>query len=161
MTEDDKLKPDEVLTRALVRVPADLDPDIGRPHQDTDDFVRKLNYRKTGKPENGISVFRRCKYPTHSEFYDRVNISLPMGASDCSLEKLIAKDIKPILDGAKNDHVSLRCPDCDMAKLPEICKPSGHADHRECPLFSRLDLLELAALFKEVDPPADRNLRKK
>lgn len=161
MTEDEKLKPDEVLTRGLVRLPAELDPDLGRPNQDNDDFVRKVNYRNTGKPENGISVFRRSKYPTNPEFYDRVNIKLPIGASDCSLAELTAKGIKSILDGDKLDHVSLRCPDCDMAKTPDICKPKSGKSHMDCPLFSKIDPLGLATLFQEVDPPANRKAKKK
>jgi|GEM_PF-3282727 len=95
MTKDGQLKPDEILIRGLVRLPSDLDGEFGRLHQDKGDFVRKANYRKTGKPENGISVFRRSNYPTNQEFYARVNIRLPMGASECALDKITAKGMNP------------------------------------------------------------------
>ena len=123
MTKDGQLKPGEILIRGLIRLPSELNGEFGRLHQDKSDFLRKSHYRKTGEPENGISVFRKSKYPTNPEFYARVNIRLPIGASECTLDKLTAKGMKPILDREKRDHISLRCPDCDMAERPSICKP--------------------------------------
>jgi hypothetical protein len=156
MTKDGQLKQDEILIRGLVRLPSDLDGEFGRLHQDKGDFVRKANYRKTGKPENGISVFRRSNYPTNQEFYARVNIRLPMGASECALDKITAKGMKPILDNQEKDHISLRCPDCDMEKLPNICKPKSSGRLSNCPLFDKADPLGLDVAFQEVEAPTAR-----
>ncbi len=156
MTKDGHLKQGEILIRGLIRLPSDLDEGVGRLHQDISDFVRKMNYRKTGKPENGISVFRRIKYPTNQEFYARINVRLPIGTSECSLNKLMAKRMKPILDDAEADHISLRCPDCDMALSPNICEPKSGTSFLDCPLFDKTDPLGLATAFEEVDTPSKK-----
>lgn len=161
MSRDDKLAAKEILIRGLLRQPDDLDPDFGRPHQDEDDFIRKVKYKKTGLPENGISVFRRVKYLTNPEFYARIPTKKAIGASECRLDKLTAKGIQLILDGAKNDHVSLRCPDCDMKSLPTICKPKGGASFADCLLFDKADPLGLNTAFQEVEAPAVRTPSKK
>jgi len=120
MTDDTKPKSFEIVLRALVRLPAEL---ISRPPKDEDDFVRRKLYRKTGKPENGISLFRKDKFETAQDVWDRLGMSNPVGLSECAFGKIEAKGLQHKVTGDKSEHISLRCPDCDMSDLPTICKP--------------------------------------
>lgn len=134
MAEKSRPKCSEFVYRGLVRLPAELDT---REPKDDQDFVRRKRYRKTGKPENGLSVFRKKKFRTLQEFWDRLHISNPIGA-----------------------HISIRCPECDMEKLPTICKPKGAKDHWACPFFD-IDRFELEQAFDLIEPPAVRALTAK
>jgi hypothetical protein len=160
MSKHDEPKPEEIVLRGLLRLPEELDPETGRPHQDRDDFIRRRVYQKNG-PENGLSVFRRCKYPTNEAFYNRIGSRKPMGTSECTLSDLTGKDIKHIVSGDDNDHLSLRCPDCNMASKPDICKPVSGASFDDCPFFEKTDPLDLNTSFKETEAPKKRVLAPK
>lgn len=135
MPNNDDPKPEEIVLRGLLRLPAELDPATGRPHKDRDDFVRRRVYKQNG-PENGLSVFRRCKYSTNEALYSRIGSKKPMGTAECTIGDLTARNIKHIVGGEKNDHLSLRCPDCDMACEPE--------DYKSCFLSYRSYLTGLS-----------------
>lgn len=70
MSEDKKLGASELLYHGLVRLPKTLSI---RPTMDDRDFLRRRNYKGTGKPENGISAFRKDSFPTLQQFWDRLN----------------------------------------------------------------------------------------
>ncbi|MBP6746841.1 hypothetical protein KA344_16500 [bacterium] len=153
MSAKDKLKPGEKVIRGLLRLRSQLTGDSGRPHQDKDDFLRRGNYQNSGMPENGLSVFRRTIYQSNAEFYARIGSKKAMGASECALDELVSKGFKVEISGERDEHVSLRCPDCDMASRPKVCKPKGGASFADCPFFDKTDPLNLNTLFKEVEPP--------
>jgi hypothetical protein len=156
MAGDDQPKSGEKVIRGLLRLSSELGAEFGRQHQDKDDFLRRSNYLKTGLPENGISVFRRSKYPTNAEFYARLGSKKAVAATECALEKLTAKGLKAIVSGVLDEHISLRCPDCDMSSLPAICKPTSGASFADCPFFDKTDPLGLNSDFQEVEAPAVR-----
>jgi len=160
MANQDEPNPGEIVLRGLLRVPDELDPENGRPHQDRDDFVRRRVYLKNG-PENGLSVFRRCIYPTNEAFYKRIGSKKPMGTSECMLSDLTDRGIKYTVSGDKNDHLVLRCPDCNMANKPDICKPTSGASFDDCPFFDKTDPLNLNTSFKETEVPKKRELAPK
>lgn len=160
MPNNDDPKPEEIVLRGLLRLPAELDPATGRPHKDRDDFVRRRVYKQNG-PENGLSVFRRCKYSTNEALYSRIGSKKPMGTAECTIGDLTARNIKHIVGGEKNDHLSLRCPDCDMACEPDICKPVTGASFDDCPFFDKADPLDLNGCFRETEAPKPRALAPK
>lgn len=154
MAEESRPKCSEFVYRGLVRLPAELDT---REPKDDQDFVRRKKFRKTGKPENGLSVFRKKKFRTLQEFWDRLHMSNPIGVSECVLKTLEDKGLQLIIEDA---HISIRCPECDMEKLPTICKPNGAKDHWACPFFD-IDRFELEQAFDLIEPPAVRALTAK
>ncbi len=160
MAQNDEPKSDEIVIRGLLRVPDEMGP-LGRPHKDKRDFLRREKYLSTGKPENGISVFRKKIFDSPQKFYDRISSKKPMGIAECKLGSLTDKGLKYTVSGDKQEHLSLRCPDCDMLEREQgICKPQAGKTFNECPLFGR-DQLGLNELFEEVEAPAPRTLSKK
>jgi hypothetical protein len=155
MTEEAKPKPTELVYRGLVRVPAELET---RAPKDDQDFVRRKKYKKTGGPENGLSVFRKEKFRKLQDLWDRMRMSNPVGVSECMLKTLEDKGLKFITD---DEHISIRCSECDMAKLPDkICKPKDATDHWACPFFD-IDRFDLEQAFELVQAPAVRTLTTK
>jgi hypothetical protein len=147
----------ELLYRGLVRLPTELK---SRPSQDAEDFLRRKNYRKTGKPENGLSVFRKTKFANLQAFWDRLSMTNPVGVAECKTQQIESKGLKLKIGGANAEHISIRCPDCNMKDAPEICKPAGAEDHWDCPFFD-VDTFDLAQLFVVVDEPKVRTLTSK
>lgn len=155
MSNDEKPKSSELVLRALVRLPAELG---NRPSMDENDFVRRKKYRNTGKPENGISLFRKNKFATTQDVWDRLHMSNPVGLAEGIFGKVVSKGLKYIVGGAESEHVSLRCPDCDMKNEPEtICEPT---DFSKCPFFD-IDTFDLEAQFTITEQPAKRSLTPK
>lgn len=154
MTEKSKPKSSELVYRGLVRLPADLE---SRAPKDDQDFVRRKKYRKTGKPENGLSVFRKDKFSTLQDLWDRMRMVNAVGVSECVLKKLEDKGLQFISD---DEHVSIRCSECDMAELPIVCKPTGAMDYWDCPLFD-IDRFDLEQAFDLVEKPSVRTLTPK
>jgi hypothetical protein len=66
MSKDDKLKSSEIVVRVIVRLPDELKT---RPSQDTEDFLRKKDYKGTGLPENGLSFLRKSILQTPADLY--------------------------------------------------------------------------------------------
>ncbi len=162
MSDDKQLKSSDMLVRALVR----LHNQVGtRKAKDEEDFLRKKNWRKTGLPENGLSTFRKSKFENAQAVFDRMGITLPVGLSECEVEKLEAKGLKLMVDGAARDHVSVRCPECDMKQgrpgntrdLTDVCKPLGAADYKTCPFFD-VDTFDLEPEFAVIEEPTVRTL---
>jgi len=80
-----------------------------------------------------------------------------VGVSECMLKTLEEKGLKFIVD---DEHISIRCPECDLQKLPTICKPKEAKDHWACPLFD-IDRFDLEQAFELVEKPAVRVLTPK
>lgn len=154
MTEESKPKLSELVYRGLVRLPADLGV---RADKDDQDFVRRKKYKNTGGPENGLSVFRKARFPNLQALWDRLGIRNPVGVAECVLKKLEQKRLQFVTD---EEHVSIRCPDCDMSRLPKVCRPKGSKDHWECSLFD-IDTFDLEQAFELVEKPAVRTLTPK
>lgn len=162
MSQDDKPKGEETVIRGLLRLPAEMKGEFARLHQDEDDFLRRTDYRQTGLPENGLSVFRKCKFESLDEFFSRLGSKKPCGVSEAPFGALLEKGLKYKVSGEKQEHISLRCPDCDMVDLDTgICKPAGGASFADCPFFDKSDPLDLNGTFKEVEAPAFRTGKKK
>ena len=157
MSEDDQPAGTEKVVRGLLRFPRELTGPYARLHQDIDDFIRRLEYRDTGLPENGISVFRMSKFASAADFYAKLKTKKPVGYAQCELSSLNALGLKHKVSGQNNEHVSLRCPDCNMIELAEgICKPTDKASFADCPLFDKSDPFELNKKFKEQEAPMAR-----
>lgn len=162
MSDDKELESSDMLVRALVRLHTQLEK---REPKDEEDFLRKKNWRKTGIPENGLSLFRKKKFACPQALYDRMRIPLPVGLAECTVEMLQAKGLKLMVDGAENEHVSVRCPNCDMKQarpgprreLIDVCKPTGANDHTSCPFFD-VDTFDLEPEFEVIEAPAVRKL---
>jgi len=155
MADDTNPKSSELVLRALVRLPAEV---TSRPSKDDNDFVRRKLYRNTGLPENGISLFRKQKFKTAQEVWDRLGMVNPsVGLAECAFAKLESKGFKHKVTGENAEHISLRCPDCDMSDLPTICKPTKAMHFNQCPLFD-VDTFDLEADFALTEAPAKRNL---
>ena len=88
MSNEDNLQPEETVLRGLLRLPEELDHATGRPHQDKGDFVRRRRYQRNG-PENGLSVFRRCKNSTNEAFYDRIGSKSPSAPQNAVLSSQV------------------------------------------------------------------------
>jgi hypothetical protein len=160
MSQNDHPKAEEIVIRGLLRLPDEMSGAFSRLHKDKRDFLRREKYLSTGKPENGISVFRKTIFDSPQKFYDRIGSKKPMGIAECKLGSLMAKNLKYTVSGAKQEHLSLRCPDCDMVELDQgICKPQAGKSFHDCPFFGR-DPLDLNGLFEEVEAPDPRILTK-
>jgi hypothetical protein len=158
MADDAKPKSSELVLRALVRLPAEL---ALRASKDEDDFVRRKQYKKTGLPENGISLFRKEKFATTQGVWDRLGMVKPsVGLAECAFGKIKSKGLKYKVTGENAEHISLRCPDFDMSDLPAICKPAKGKHFGECPFFD-VDTFDLEADFELAEKPAKRNLTAK
>jgi hypothetical protein len=161
MSHDDQPKAKETVIRGLLRLPSEMKGKLSRLHQDEDDFLRRTDYRKTGLPENGISIFRKCKFKSLEEFYRRLGSKKASGCTETPLETLLNKGLKYKVSGEKQEHISLRCPDCDMVDLEAgICKPTKGASFADCPFFDKSDPLDLNGAFKEVEAPSFRANKK-
>jgi hypothetical protein len=153
--QDDLPESSEVVIRGLIRLPDQLTGKFDRPHKDRDDFLRLANYRNTGKPENGLSVFRQVKYPTSQTFYARLKMpKKAKGMATCVLATLEKIGITYIVGGPDNEHLSLRCPGCNKG---DICKPEEGASFADCPFFDKADPLDLTGKFEEIEAPAMRH----
>lgn len=151
-----KLNSKEIVVRLLIRLPAELSGQFARPAQDTEDFLRKENYKKTGQPENGLSFLRKSKLPTAESLYGYVKTKKPIGYSECSLGDLEAKHLKYLVTGPNDEHLSVRCSDCDMADgKGNVCKPEKARHFGACPLFG-IDYYDLNKLLKIIEKPAPR-----
>jgi len=158
MADDAKPRSSELVLRALVRLPAEL---TYRASKDDDDFVRRKLYKKTGLPENGISLFRKEKFATTQAVWDRLGMVKPLiGLAECPFGKITSKGLKHKVSGENADHISLRCPDCNMSDLPTVCKPMRAKHFSECPFFE-VDSFDLEAAFDLTEKPAKRTLTAK
>ncbi|MDR3614129.1 MAG: hypothetical protein P4L53_11250 [Candidatus Obscuribacterales bacterium] len=152
MCKDEKLKGSEIVARVLVRLPDEVK---ARPSQDTEDFLRKADYRGTGLPENGLSFLRRAILQTPEDLYGYIKSKKPMGFSECSLESLTDKGLKYKITGAKNEHLSVRCTDCNMIEDKDkgiVCRPEKSKEAGECPFFG-IDPYDLNKLLKVIKKP--------
>jgi hypothetical protein len=94
-----------------------------------------------------------------------MQIPLPVGLAECTVERLEAKKPKLFVDGAGKDHISIRCPDCDMKQarpgprreIIDVCKPASASDYRACPFFD-VDTYDLEREFALIEEPAVRTL---
>lgn len=158
MAGSKKLNSNEIVVRLLIRLPSELSGQFARPAQDTEDFLRKENYKKTGRPENGLSFLRKSKLPTAEALYGYVKTKKPIGYSECSLGELEAKNLKYLVTGQNDEHLSVRCSDCDLADgQGKVCKPEKAKDFGACPFFG-IDNYDLNKLLKVVETPAPRQL---
>lgn len=69
MPEPDEPKPDETVIRVIIRLPLEMTGDFARLSIDSEDFIRKLEYKNTGRPENGLSILRlnrKIKFVGHA-----------------------------------------------------------------------------------------------
>jgi hypothetical protein len=153
---DKKTKPDEIVLRGIIRTPAELDPATGRPNLDARDFVRRREYMGNG-PENGISVFRRCEYPTNQDLYNRIGSKKRMGTSEAAISALTTLGIHHLVDEKDISHLSLRCTDCDMA-TSGVCKPKTGASFDDCPFFLQTDPLNFLSSFNQTEAASARTL---
>jgi len=156
---DEKPKPDEIVLRGILRKPAELDPTTGRPNLDARDFIRRREYMGNG-PENGISVFRRCEYPTNQDLYNRIGSRKRMGTSEGTISGITALGVHYLVDAKDISHLSLRCADCDMA-TSGICKPTTGASFDDCPFFLQTDPLNFLSCFKQTEAASARTLAPK
>ncbi len=99
MSQADQPKARETVIRGLLRLPSEMKGEFARLHQDEDDFLRRTDYLKTGLPENGISVFRKCKFKSVDEFYNRLGTKKASGLSEAELDVLLKKGLKYKLSG--------------------------------------------------------------
>jgi len=160
MPKDDKLKRSETVVRILVRLPDELK---SRPPQDTEDFLRKKNYKGTGLPENGLSFLRKSILQTPGDIYGYIKSKKPMGFSECTLGELTDKHLKYKVTGAKGEHLSIRCAVCNLIEDRDrrvVCMPDTAKDFDACPFFD-IDPYDLNTLLKVVEKPAMRQTSKK
>jgi hypothetical protein len=137
-------------------LPSELSGQFARPAQDTEDFLRKENYKNTGLPENGLSFLRKSKLPTAEALYDYVKTKKPIGYSECLLGDLEAKHLKYLVTGPNEEHLSVRCSDCDMADgKGNVCKPEKAKEVGACPFFG-IDNYDLSKLLKVIEKPTPR-----
>jgi hypothetical protein len=136
MSRDDQQKAKETVIRGLLRLPSEMKGEFARLHQD-------------------------AKFKSMEEFYSRLGSKKACGVTEASLEALLNKGLKYKVSGEKQEHISLRCPDCDMVDLEAgICKPTKGASFADCPFFDKSDPLDLHGAFKEVEAPAFRANKK-
>lgn len=153
-----KLSSKETVVRLLIRLPSELTGQFARPTQDTEDFLRKENYKNSGLPENGLSFLRKAKLPTAQDLYGYIKTKKPkpMGYSECTLGDLEAKHLKYLVTGPNEEHLSVRCTDCNMAEgQGNVCKPEKAKRAEDCPLFG-IDNYDLNKLLAVVEKPAPR-----
>lgn len=161
MPKDEKLKRSEIVVRVLVRLPDELK---GRPTQDTEDFLRKKDYKGSGLPENGLSFLRKSILQTPADIYGYIKSKKPMGFSECTLGDLTDKHLKYKVTGAKGEHLSVRCAECNLIEDRDkgiVCMPEkAKGSSKECPFFG-IDPYDLNKLLKVVEKPAMRQISKK
>lgn len=133
--DNDDPKADEIVTRVLLRERAEMIGPFAKPHMDEEDFLRRKRYRTTGQPENGMSLLRKNKSLTSTDVYEYIGSKKHMGTAECLLSELKIKGLRYKVSGKNREHISLRCPDCDMVDLPQgICKPTSAPTCESCPL---------------------------
>ena len=159
MQENDDPAADETVSRVLIRDDEEAASD--RPIRDEDDFLRRERYGPRQIPENGLSVFRR-KLVSADDIYRRLSarkkkgktilLPLVLGLATCKFGALKQARIQHHVEAGRPEHVSIRCPDCDMedTKGQDFCRPAGTA---LCPCFARTDPLNLADIFSDDEPP--------
>lgn len=160
MLKDEKLKSSEIVIRVLVRLPDELK---GRPSQDSEDFLRKKKHRSSGLPEDGLSFLRKSILRTPGEIYRYVNSKKPMGFSECTLGELTDKHLKYIVTGKNDEHLSIRCTECNMSEDRSkgiVCKPDKAKGFEACPFFG-IDPFDLNKLLKVVAKPTVSQITKK
>jgi hypothetical protein len=162
MSQDENPKSDETVVRVLLRVPDEMSATRGRPHMDADDFVRSLSYGPSRLPENGLSLLRKDKFRTSQDIYEYIRSKKLMGIAECKFEQLISKHLEYRVTGVRHEHISLRCPGCDLSEqgLNRVCKPTGEVDFETCPFFQP-DLFDLISIFRETEGPAPRHVGEK
>ncbi len=146
-----KIDGEEILYRVIRRLPDELPPHPNALKQpDLKEVIRNTNYRGSGKPESGMSFLRARYFKTRQEVYDRVGGKLPKGLAQCEAKTLSSMGLKLFLNEPteRPDHISLRCPDCDMKKTPEVCKPTIKG--QRCPFYDvdTFDLLQVLELVE-------------
>lgn len=157
MSQDDLNNPSETVIRLILRLPRETTGAFARLHQDSDDFERRRDYRGTGKPENGLSLLRKEKFNPLPGIYDYVKGNKWIGSSECTIEQLRAKNLQFIVTGNNEEHISLRCPTCNLSKDPnEPCKPKDGKSPYDCPFFQD-DPFDLNRIFEEIDAPSPRS----
>jgi len=154
MTKNLDLDPNEIVVRVLVRLEREL---LDRPKMDSDDFLRRKQYRGSIKAESGISVMRR-RLITDQAIFQRVASTrkrLVLGLASCRVTALKLAGFKFSINVAHPEHVSLRCPACDMSDpfTGSACKSVGVDDLECCPFFDRADPLNLLEKFSEYEAP--------
>ncbi len=111
--------------------------------------------------ENGISVWRSDKVSSYQSILKvklgrKAKNNYRYGVLSCEVQSLLSMGYHVKLD---KEHVNIRCPDCDMATLLDICKSTKTA----CALDlgnSFEHLLVLLRDFKTVIPvPKTSNKR--
>ncbi len=158
----EKLDPDEVVLRIIVRKKSELTGDpFSREIPDDEDFQRKLDYQNTGLPEFGMSFMRKCKFDSAEALYDHVNISKKkaQGIAETKWSALEGKPIKYSIGGKDQEHISLHCEDCDLVleknsegKRVKSCSPKNSDS---CTLFTQ-DPLDLRKAFVLTHKPEFR-----
>jgi len=158
MAKSDEPKPDETVIRVIIRLPDEMIGDFARLKIDSEDFLRKLEYKSTGRPENGLSILRLEKFSSMHAVWDYIGSKKPMGAAACQFSRLRSKNFKYTLTGENNEHISLRCEDCDLTTFKDgACKPNGFDSFESCPFFGP-DPANLAALFTTIEPIEQREI---
>lgn len=156
---DDQPKADEIIVRVIKRNASEMIGEHARPNMDENDFRRRSHYPKIDDPpENGLSLLRKSKFESTNDIYAGFPAKKLLGLSECLFKQLTDKGLKPLIDGDRYQHISLRCADCDMAVRSGtngVCKPKGAKETEECPFFGR-DPSELSKLFTETAKPAQR-----
>ena len=163
MQDDFNPASDERVSRILIR--DDDQACADKPIRDEDDFLRRKMYGKRQLPENGLSLFRRRK--PDQFIYDRlcarkkkgktVFVDMHLGLATCKFRSLQAAKFQHHSTEDNPEHISLRCPDCDLADVSDdekICSPS---DKGECPFFQLNDPLGLVDIFTDDVAPSLRN----
>jgi hypothetical protein len=156
MSQDDQPNREEKVIRGLLRLPQEMSGPFARLHQDEADFLRRMDYRGTGLPENGISIFRECKFKSLDDFFRRLGSKKACGVSESTLGALLDNNFNIKISGESQEHISLRCPDCDMSDVGGVCKPINRKSLADCPFFDKTDPLNLNSFFREAQAPAFR-----
>ena len=139
------LDANELVTRIIFRLPAELSLPIAAA-----DFVRRNKVRPLNEPESGLSLLRPKLLKTFDPMYQYVDAyKKAMGAAQTTLSKLTDLGFKYVVSDAKPEHISLRCADCNMQS--RICSPNSQ---NICPLFNNIETqVKLAKAFTLVDLP--------
>lgn len=136
MPESDEPKPDEIVIRVIIRLPSEMTGEFARLSIDSEDFIRKLQYKNTGRPENGLSILRLDRFSSIQDVWSYIGSKKPMGAASCQFSKLLSMRLKYTISGKRNEHISVRCQECDLASFKEkACKPIGSDSHESCSFF--------------------------
>lgn len=163
MAGSDDLKPEDLILRVIIRLDNEMPGgQFSRADVDEEDFLRRKRYRGTDVPESGISLMRANKFADLPAVYRRVGIKKKAtGAAQAKWGQLRGKPLTYNLSGEQQEHISLRCENCDFAYKEEdgkpvlSCKPKGSTSYDDCPLFTP-DPLKLSKEFTPLDKPQHR-----